>query len=91
MLSNGACSFRIGQHTVDIDQASFGHEVVEVEVISGSEAAEIAAAGESVVALAQSLGVSNEGESGRLVKVPGAQPSMIVLSFKTTLPVWMKN
>lgn len=60
--------YRIGQHTVDIDQASFGHEVVEVEVISGSEAAEIAAAGESVVALAQSLGVSNEGESGRLVK-----------------------
>lgn len=68
-LNRTVCHTRLGEFVIDIDEASFGHQVVEIEAMSGPEAAEIAEAGEGVAALAQALGVSKEGESGHPIKV----------------------
>lgn len=68
-LKHYVCRTRLAGFAIDIDQASFGHQVVEIEAMSGPEAAEITEAGEGVAALAQALGVSKKGESGDPVKV----------------------
>ncbi|CAM9218050.1 unnamed protein product [Scytosiphon promiscuus] len=54
--------------TVDIDQASFGHRVVEIEKMTSQNKSDIASARDSISRLARSLGVQREGESGSPVK-----------------------
>lgn len=62
-------SLRLEGYAIDIDRASFGHQVVEIEVMSSPVEAEIALAGKGIAALARSLGVQGEEGSGRPVKV----------------------
>lgn len=54
---------------IDIDRASFGHNVVEIEAMSTSEKEDLLSARDSVIALARSVGVQQEASSGRPVKV----------------------
>lgn len=74
---------RLGEHTIDIDRASFGHQVVEIETMSEADDADISAAGAGVATLARSLGISGEGGSGHPVKVPECRETLkytVVLS-----------
>lgn len=64
-----APSCRLEGFVVDIDRASFGHEVVEIETMSGPEEVDIVSARDSINALARSLGAQRNGESGRPIKV----------------------
>lgn len=87
-------SIRLEGYTVDIDQASFGHELVEIETMSGSGTEDIEAASDGVAALAQSLGLTRDGVSGQATKVralPAAsahalyEPSRRPVSFDTRI------
>ncbi len=60
---------RLKGFAIDIDRASFGHNVVEIETMSTPEKEDLLSARDSVTALAHSVGVHQEGSSGRPVKV----------------------
>lgn len=54
---------------VDIDRASFGHDVVEIETMSSPEEVDLVSARDSIAALALSLGAQREGSSGQPIRV----------------------
>ena len=68
-LFPNAARGRLDGHTVDIDRASFGYQVVEVETMSTKGAAEIASAGDGIAKLAGSLGILKEPHPKHPVKV----------------------
>lgn len=69
----------LDRFSVDIDRASFGHQVVEIEQMSSPKMADIESARDSIAALARSLGAQREGASGRSVQVGG--PSKVFFFF----------
>lgn len=69
LLAHFPSSIRLEGYTVDIDQASFGHQLVEIEAMSGSDKEDIEAASDGVAALAQSLGLTRDGMSGPATRV----------------------
>lgn len=75
---------RLDGYAVDIDRASFGHEVVEIEKMSGPEPWQIASASEGVATLARSLGVTREGKSGRPVKASVHVETLACVRFPPT-------
>lgn len=77
--------FRIDGYNVDIDQASFGHQVVEIETMSGKGATEIASAGDGIAKLARSLLDQDEGSSTRPVKVK--HTTLVLFPFLPNLTV----
>lgn len=78
-------SRRVDGFVVDIDRASFGHEVVEIETMSSLEEADIVSARDSITALARSLGVQQNGKSGRPVKVRSIGCASARVLFSLTL------
>lgn len=60
---------RLDGYSIDMDEASFGHKLVEIESMSGPEPADMAEASEGVARLAISLGLSRDGESGTPTRV----------------------
>lgn len=70
---------RIDGYNVDIDRASFGHQVVEIETMSGKGATEIALASDGIAKLARSLLDQDEGSSTRSVKVE--HTALVVFPF----------
>jgi len=60
---------RLRGYAIDIDRASFGHNVVEIEAMSTPEKEDLLSARDSVTALARSVGAQQEGTLGRPVKV----------------------
>ncbi|CAM9204419.1 unnamed protein product, partial [Hapterophycus canaliculatus] len=51
---------RLEGFTVDIDQASFGHRVVEIETMTSPSKSDIVSARDSITHLAKSLGLQRE-------------------------------
>lgn len=76
---------RIDGYNVDIDRASFGHQVVEIETMSGKGATEIASAGDGIAKLARSLLYQDEGSSTRPVKVD--RTALVLSPFRPNLTV----
>lgn len=62
-------SLRLKRFAVDIDRASFGHDVVEFETMSTPEEADLVSARDSINALALSVGAQREGGSGQPIRV----------------------
>eukprot|EP00903_Cladosiphon_okamuranus_P011593 g10903.t1 len=60
--------FRLKGFAVDIDRASFGHDVVEIETMSTPDEADLVAARDSVNALALSVGAKREGASEQPIR-----------------------
>eukprot|EP00752_Nemacystus_decipiens_P010512 g9362.t1 len=60
--------FRLKGFAVDIDRASFGHDVVEIETMSSPEEADLVSARDSLTAIALSVGAQREGDSGESIR-----------------------
>ncbi|CAM9969069.1 unnamed protein product [Discosporangium mesarthrocarpum] len=75
--------YRLGDMTIDIDKASYGYEVVEVEAMSSANPENIAQAREQVLLLAQSLGIPGAGAQGGDQPVRGKLEEYI---FRFRLP-----
>lgn len=74
-------SRRLKRFAVDMDRASFGHDVVEIETMSTPEEADLVSARDSITALALSVGAQREGGSGQPIKARFGTTGVHVLLF----------
>eukprot|EP00904_Undaria_pinnatifida_P010181 jgi/Undpi1/6293/HiC_scaffold_20.g08777.m2 len=81
--------YSLDRFSVDIDRASFGHQVVEIEQMSSPKMADIESARDSIAALARSLGAQREGASGRSVQ--GKLKEYIIRNCPKQLDILMRQ